>query len=209
MQFVLSNPNTLIIKRMFDPHLKDFDGNTSLHNACKNNLYSIVSTLLDNGAKINIKNKNGYSPLHLATFERNYLIVELLIEHEADINIVDNDNETPLHIAVLYGYIEIVKLLIANGANVNMKSNTGYVIHYALYSSRNFSINSQQRYQQFQIISILLQNGASTFFSSYDNENILNYAIYHGLPENIITFLKVLKSLKNKSKNYKLNFLNS
>lgn len=81
---------------------------------------SIVRTLLENGATVNIESM-GQTPLLFATRNAAVAIVQLLIEHHAN---VDQQSEhsldTPLHNASTCGYQEIVSCLLANRANPNI-----------------------------------------------------------------------------------------
>ena len=70
-------------------------GNTLLIYATKNNLKSIVESLLLKGADPNIQNILGNSALHIAYKNNNNFLVNLLIEYNADQNLKNIKNIIP------------------------------------------------------------------------------------------------------------------
>ena len=55
---------------MLDINAIDQSGNTPLHLAIQDDRPEIVSFLIANGAKVNVKNRNGETPLHIAVFNK-------------------------------------------------------------------------------------------------------------------------------------------
>jgi ankyrin repeat protein len=84
-----------------------------------------VSTLLDKGAVINIRDRDGHTPLWLAATTGRTESVRILLEHKADPNTRGQDGWTPLMWAVQQGHADVVKLLLEHGANVNAKGING------------------------------------------------------------------------------------
>ena len=96
-----------------------------------------VQRLLENGAKVNEKDKNGMTPLHWATTNANYKAIGILLEFGAAVNVKSaRGGWTPLHFALAggspYALVPdtegdggILKLLLDNGANPNAKDDDG------------------------------------------------------------------------------------
>ena len=116
------------------------DRETALHKACSAGHGNIVKLLLENNAKVNVRNKDGATPLHLACMEGHLKIIQLLIDHGvADIvNSKDNLGWTPLREACEGEHFEIGKLLVANGADLESKNHdTVYgrsLLHWACWN---------------------------------------------------------------------------
>ncbi|MCG8340037.1 MAG: ankyrin repeat domain-containing protein [Cytophagales bacterium] len=89
----------------------------------------VISSLLDAGASVNVKNNWGETPLHGAAKGGLVEVMQVLIAAGANVNAEDNRGETPLHKlarnAGLESHTEAVKALIAAGADVNAKNNEG------------------------------------------------------------------------------------
>lgn len=108
-------------------NVKDYDGNTPLHNA----LYFIwgkesefdniemVKYLVDNGANVNSTNYiNKETPLHVAAFLGLHETTRYLVEHNAAVNAKNINGNTPLHNAASKGHLKIVEYLISKGSNI-------------------------------------------------------------------------------------------
>lgn len=63
---------------------------TALHYACSKKQTEIVKLLLNNGAKVNIRDDQGSYPLHRAVSGGDEKIVLLLLKHNPDVNVQDN-----------------------------------------------------------------------------------------------------------------------
>lgn len=119
-----------LIKNGEDVNAMDEDGRTALHLAVEANHYGLAKMLLENGAKVNVKEHSmegcyrglGWYPLHLALRNENRDIVNLLIEHGADVNAVRTDDWTPIFTAAYHGQPDVVSLLIAKGAKINRQN---------------------------------------------------------------------------------------
>lgn len=61
---------------------------TPLHLAAKNELVTMATLLLDQGADIEAKTINKWTPLHQAAVNGNYDIAGLLIDRDAKINAI-------------------------------------------------------------------------------------------------------------------------
>ena len=113
-----------------------YENDTPLLYAIKNDKYNNVKKLIEHGANIEYKNNNGFSALLIASKYGYKDIVELLISHNVDINAKDYRGNTSL----VYAHnSEIVSILIENGANITDTDNKGVPIYINLarYGSQN------------------------------------------------------------------------
>ncbi|XP_011496234.1 PREDICTED: death-associated protein kinase 1-like [Ceratosolen solmsi marchali] len=92
--------------------------------AVKGECIQTVSSLLQQGAPLNIINFNQDTLLHVACRTGNEGIVALLIDHGIDLDVTNKDGLTPLHLAAKFGCIDIVRLLCTAGCDID-KANRG------------------------------------------------------------------------------------
>lgn len=85
---------------------------TPLHFACAYNHIELVEYLLDEGARINAKDKFGRTPLIMAARNGNLAILSKLIYYQADYTISDSSKNNAIHHAAAYGFIECIETLI-------------------------------------------------------------------------------------------------
>ncbi|CAI0650812.1 unnamed protein product [Colletotrichum noveboracense] len=88
--------------------------------------HSIVVTLLDNYAYIDIRDKPGCTPLLYAVANENPRIVEILCKQGADIQAKGEDGRDPLFIALSMGHELIARQLLFYGADVTSTMEGGY-----------------------------------------------------------------------------------
>ena len=77
-----------------------------------------VSALLDEGAKVNSRDRNGDSPLNMAAANGNEALTDVLLKAGADVNLANLSGVTPLMAAAFNGNVEIVRKLLAVGAKI-------------------------------------------------------------------------------------------
>ena len=87
--FHIKNKNYYGFKNMFEkyklnPDLADYNGNSLLILAVKNNCFQIANYLLNVGASVNFTNKNNNTPLHFAFTLKNFEIADMLIRQGAN-----------------------------------------------------------------------------------------------------------------------------
>ena len=90
-------------KSLYDPDIKDNDGETPLHKATRLNKWENVEILIKIGSNINeiSENNSKSTPLHLATLAGAVNIIKVLINRKADLNMKEGNGFTPLHLSVL------------------------------------------------------------------------------------------------------------
>ncbi|KAI7974824.1 hypothetical protein EIK77_004916 [Talaromyces pinophilus] len=101
---------------------------TPLHYAIIYGHKEVVQYLLDQGAKVDVRDsKIGWSPLHFAAESGDQEIVRLLVGSGADVNQTDDKiGWGPLEVAVMNGHVEIFHFLVRNGANTKAKDVRGW-----------------------------------------------------------------------------------
>ncbi|KAL3201811.1 hypothetical protein MRX96_042827 [Rhipicephalus microplus] len=104
-----------------DVNHQDRQGRTALHYAshtCCEHTAPVISLLLQNEAKVDIKDKHGFSPLHFASQAGSVDAIQLLLDAGADPNATGLGGIAPLHLAASAGKIAAVRLLLERGADV-------------------------------------------------------------------------------------------
>jgi ankyrin repeat protein len=77
-----------------------------------------VATLLEDGAKVNSRDRNGDTPLNMAAAKGNSDLVDVLLKAEADVNLANLAGVTPLMGAAFSGNAAILRKLLAKGARI-------------------------------------------------------------------------------------------
>ncbi|XP_077499004.1 uncharacterized protein LOC144110067 [Amblyomma americanum] len=104
-----------------DVNHQDRQGRTALHYAshtCCEHTAAVISLLLQNEAKVDIKDKHGFSPLHFASQAGSVDAIQLLLDAGADPSATGLGGIAPLHLAASAGKIAAVRLLLERGADV-------------------------------------------------------------------------------------------
>lgn len=77
-----------------------------------------VVALLQEGAKVNSRDRNGDSPLNMAAAKGNAALTDALLKAGADVNLANLAGVTPLMGAAFSGDVEIVRKLLSAGAKI-------------------------------------------------------------------------------------------
>lgn len=137
--------------------------------AVQHNYTKVVTLLLENAAKVNIKGHAKWTPLHWAAYRMNTNVCDKLIEKKAKVNVKDIKGFTPLHWSALKGDLQTARLLIENGAKVNVPNNNGITpLHWAIFSGHP------------SIVSILLEHGAKVNGQDKFKRTLLHWATANG-----------------------------
>ena len=119
----------LLLKAGADVEAKDNDDTTALMAAAGWDRSEIITLLLENGARIDDRDKQGNTALIIAA--RGSLeatAVKVLLAKGAAVNAANNDGDTALILAAStggYEDVQVVKLLLANGAVLSVRNNRG------------------------------------------------------------------------------------
>lgn len=126
-------------------------GWTLTHFAVEVGDFSLLKTLIENGAPIDVADLNGNAPLRIAVQRNDYWMCEILLLHGADPNDRNFFNGmSSFHIACKSGSREIVKLLLDYGAEINLPNCNGDTgAHFA------------QRNGRYDVLSILAERKAN------------------------------------------------
>jgi len=103
-------------------NVKNRDNYTPLYYAASYGTQKTVQLLLENGAKVDVRNESNYNytSLHYAARNGKTEIAQLLLKNGADVNFIDNDGDTALIMATIQRNIDIVRLLLDRGAKSNI-----------------------------------------------------------------------------------------
>lgn len=93
---------------------------SAFHKAAERGDVAAVTTMLDHGTDINVKDPYGWSALQYATASMapQEAMVRLLLSRGADIN-CSTGGSTPLYLAAIREHVGIARLLIGHGADVD------------------------------------------------------------------------------------------
>ena len=98
-----------------DPNLKDFEGGTLLHLACREGRIDVMHTLIQTfKTELNIRDDHNDTPLMKAVkYGRCETVKSLISDYGSDINVTASNGLSLLRIAVSEGHIEMLKLLVS------------------------------------------------------------------------------------------------
>lgn len=158
-----------------------------LHLATREGNLNKVKSLIQNGAKVNIKDNDGSNPLHWAAHNGYSSIVKLLLENGADPTQVTNKGNTPLHIATSKGHREIIKVLLQHVGRdklndfINAKTTSGGTTSLHVAAKNGF----------LEIVKSLLKNGATYNIENKKDKTPINFSKDQG----VIDLLKLIEEL--------------
>jgi len=157
----------LLIEYNFNVNVIDNKNCTPLVYAAKNDNLEIIEYLLNNGAKMNVKNSE--SPLIFACMNNNYVIVEYLLKARVNVNATEfkifNNGKNALFFACDNNNLKMVKLLI--NYKINMNCNFGYKVLHPLHIA---CVNNN-----YKLVKLLIQNNINLHnFELSFNDFIIN-----------------------------------
>lgn len=166
-----------LIDKRVDVNALDKEGKAALHYAITNdnwdrseyNCAKIIALLLSNNANINVQSAlsitpfipSGVTPLMIAVSKAKVEITRLLLANGADVNITDNDQKT-----ALFYLLECGELLDMDGHWYNWE------VDDHIYDEDDDSI-------YFEIMELLIENGARTKIRDKDGFTFLQYMDKH------------------------------
>jgi ankyrin repeat protein len=153
------------------PNIRNKNGETALHGACRNCNRNIIERLIAYGAISNVSKHNNATPLWLAAQRGDLEIAKLLIKHGADINKQHTHRGvTPLFIAIDQDNIDIsLHLIQQQSIDVNI----------ATHRNRTPLMRAAERGQK-TAITALLKKGADKNMVHETDNTALSFAQNNG-----------------------------
>jgi len=111
-----------------DPKMKDANGDTALHQACRHSHADVVEVLLDRGLDIEAKGHWNMPPLHAAASTLTgepRAVVNLLLQRGANINARGFEGHTVIHECAFYNRLPMAEMLLSRGAEPDLKDDKG------------------------------------------------------------------------------------
>ena len=164
------------------------DGETALLFAAMRGDVKAVSSLLDNGADVNVRHEDGWSGLMLAAVNGHSRVVQALLDKGANVETKENlMGQTALIWAVKGAHTAVVKALLKAGANVNDRDKFGGTALTRAANSGNAAI-----------VKTLLEAGADINAREYDGDTALIEATAESHLEIIQAMLKAGANVNDK-----------
>ncbi len=165
------------------------NGKTALLFAAMRGDVKAVSTVLDNGADVNMRHEDGWSGLLLAAVNGHYTVAQVLLVKGAKVDAKEKlMGQTALIWAVKGGHAALVKALLKAGANVNARDKYGGT---ALTRAANSG--------KAAIVKTLLEAGADINAREYDGDTALIEATAESHLEIIQELLKAGANVNDKN----------
>ncbi|XP_014295771.1 ankyrin repeat domain-containing protein 50-like [Microplitis demolitor] len=127
-------------------------------------LAEIMEHMLQNGVKVEARNREGVAAMHLDVRQGYMEIFDLFTEHNVNMDVDDEKGRTPLFYSVEYGQSERVKALSKQGARTTNEGATP--LHLA--GARGYD----------KIVTILLENGANVNIKDKKGRYVIQYCRY-------------------------------
>ena len=159
----------LLLDRNADVHMRDDEGNTSLHFAASHGHPEVARMLLERNAEVNTRNNDGSTPLLRALGARNPDAVWFLLDYNADVHMHDNEGNTPLQRAARNGLLNVSRKLLDRNADVNSCNHHGSTP--LLLASENGHAD---------VVQLLLDYGADVYARDGDGDTALHCAALGG-----------------------------
>ena len=144
---------------------EEFDNVTPIFIAVENGSLEMTQTLLNAGAKVNVRNRNKQTALMQLDGEATAELVNLLVNFGAKLNLSDNDGNTALNLAAENTSTEVIEALIRAGADVNIANKEG--VAPLMNAADKGDIES---------VRLLLNSGANINAKDEDGDNAWEYA---------------------------------
>lgn len=151
--------NVLLEYQYTDVNIGNQFDRTPLYFASLNGQVNLVVNLLERGSDVNCSDVAGVTPLGASAYYDNWQTAEFLIRAGGTVNLLSKKDESPLYRACYYLSLNVVKVLINNGCNVNLKTTDGKTALMAAIVTTDEN-NNTSKYKRFEILKLLLQNGA-------------------------------------------------
>ena len=165
-------------------NLKDenYSNITPLFLAVENGSAEIAETLLNFGAKINVRDTNRQTPLMRLDEDASPELVNLLIRHGAKVNLIDNDKNNALILASRAVKAEVLQILIGYTTNINAQNSDGRTALMEAADADNL-----------ENIRALLQSGANVNLKNKDGESAIDLTTDEEIEKLLADYGAVLK----------------
>ncbi|KAM3085736.1 hypothetical protein ACMFMG_002801 [Clarireedia jacksonii] len=166
--------------------LVDSESKTALHLAAEERHATVVQTLVDSGAKVDLSDSEGCTALILSCSslrsevadKNDEKTVELLAKKTEDINHVDNEGYTALNWAIRVSEPKLIKILLEYKADPNINTIDG-----------KRTILGKASYEgEVEIVKLLLKHGASINDFDGDHWTALHHAC-NGTEQDVVKIL--------------------
>lgn len=148
-----------------DPRQCNDKGQNLLIVATIMGICEVVQFLLIQGFDVDFTDCFGRTSLHYAASKGFQNIVLLLINHNAKVNVLDNDKNTPLHLACSNGQESCIKAMLFSSGEVELNIGNFF---------GDTPLHLATKWGYFDIVKILLENGASVIVKNKRNQLALN-----------------------------------
>jgi hypothetical protein len=144
-----------------NPNVQNAFGDTILTYAILMRRYSIVASIIAEGADLNRANKLGYTPVNIAIELLDFKLLEMLVNNKADLNYLDAFGRSYLMHAARVGFLPAADLFLSNGIDINLMDKDGFTALAIAY-----------RHKKEVLVQYLLKHGAKTWIEKpYDPKN--------------------------------------
>lgn len=161
-QAIMDNQNSIVDLLLKHPKIVFSCGERLFYDTIRRGNYDMVSTLLQHGAGLYLKEHCTNNAVYTALKKGYPKIAELLLNQGADINFRPPYGEIPLINAVVKNNADIVEFLLDHGANTNVHSNNHETpLEIALHNDNTI------------ITDLLLKHGAIKDFTKKQRQSLL------------------------------------
>ena len=183
----------VMLVKIFGTDVKDLNGQSLLHIACKEGAVSLVQTLiLDSKADVTARDDAGNTPLHVALRNRSLnavrLVQTLILDGKADVTARDDAGNTPLHVAVSsrsQNAVRLVQTLILDGkADVTARDDAGNTPLHVAVSSRSKNT--------FSLVQTLILDGKADVTARDDAGNTPLHVAVRSRSKNAVRLVQTL-----------------
>ena len=157
----------ILLNAAADPNIADANGDTFLHYAARNIVYSdVFQAIILHGADVNATNKTNVTAFMLACEKRNKDVIHVFLNAGVDLNIADADGDACFHYAARnYQFTDVLQVIISLGLDVNGTNNKNVTaLMLACKEGKKDAID------------VLLSDGADPNIADADGATCLHYA---------------------------------
>ncbi|KAI9671170.1 MAG: hypothetical protein M1817_003677 [Caeruleum heppii] len=176
---ILASASTVQVNALTRRDGYDYEAESALHMASARGHVSVVKTLLDHGADVNIYNREvfvDYTPLLSAAVYAHGDVIRVLLDRGADVTVRGPMDGTALHQvfrstkALSQAHFDSVEILLAGGVELHASSEEfeGTVLHVAASQG------------QFKMVELLLDRGADPNLKTSYGRSVLYSAASRG-----------------------------